>query len=289
MSRHTKAVLFVLLEGIGFSLMGFFVKLAGDLPVMEKAFFRNLIAAFIAFSVLIRTPERFRIQKGSLPGLLLRSSFGMAGLLANFWAIDHMQIADANILNKMSPFFAIIMSAVILKEMPRRLDLLCVLIAFTGAVIVARPTNGVASFPALVAVAGGFCAGTAYTYLRSLRLRGERGPLIVFFFSTFSLLVCIPGMMLDFTPMTGRQFLCLLCAGGAAALGQLAVTKAYSLAPAKEISVFDYSQVLFAALWGAAFLGEIPDSVSLAGYALIIGAAFLRWYLQRRHKDPSAG
>ena len=282
MSRHTKAILFVLLEGAGFSLMSFFVKLAGDLPVMEKAFFRNAIAAVIALAVLLRTPEKFSIRKGSLPGLLLRSVFGTIGLLANFWAIDHMQIADANILNRLSPFFAILMSVMILKEKTKRMDLYCVLIAFAGEAFVVRPTRGLASFPAVIGVLGGFSAGTAYTFVRYLRLKGERGPVIVLFFSVFSLLVCIPGMLSDFSPMTGRQLLCLLCAGGAAALGQLSVTKAYSLAPAKEISVFDYSQVLFAALWGGAFLGEIPGRASLAGYALIIGAAALRWYTGRK-------
>ena len=60
-------------------------------------------------------------------------------------------------------------------------------------------------------------------------------------------------------------------------LGQLCVTKAYSLAPAKEISVFDYSQVLFAAIWGFLFLGEIPDMFSRIGYVIIIGTALVKW------------
>ena len=54
MSRHTKAILFILLEAAGFSLMSFFVRMAGDLPTMEKAFFRNAVAAVIAAVVLFR-------------------------------------------------------------------------------------------------------------------------------------------------------------------------------------------------------------------------------------------
>ena len=278
MTRHTKAILFVLLEAVGFSLMSFFVRLAGDLPTMEKAFFRNAVAAVVAL-----VPEKMTIQKGSLPLLLLRSTFGVIGIIANFWAIDHLAIADANILNKLSPFFAILMSVVILHELPGRIDIVCVIMAFTGALFVIRPTQGVASFPALIGAMGGFAAGTAYTILRKLRLRGERGPVIVFFFSVFSLLVCLPQMLLGFQPMSPLQFLCLLCAGCSAALGQLSITKAYSLAPAREISVFDYSQVIFAGIWGLAFLGEVPDRMSLIGYAVIIAAAFLRWYAGKKH------
>ena len=283
MTRHTKAILFVLLEAVGFSLMSFFVRLAGDLPTMEKALFRNAVAAVVALVILLRSPEKMTIQKGSLPLLLLRSTFGVIGIIANFWAIDHLAIADANILNKLSPFFAILMSVVILHELPGRIDIVCVIMAFTGALFVIRPTQGVASFPALIGAMGGFAAGTAYTILRKLRLRGERGPVIVFFFSVFSLLVCLPQMLLGFQHMSPLQFLCLLCAGCSAALGQLSITKAYSLAPAREISVFDYSQVIFAGIWGLAFLGEVPDRMSLIGYAVIIAAAFLRWYAGKKH------
>ena len=172
------------------------------------------------------------------------------------------------------------MSIWILRELPVKTDLICVAAAFAGALFVIKPTAGLASFPALVGLFGGFAAGTAYTFVRKLRLHGERGPMIVFFFSVFSLAACIPGMILQFRPMTARQFVLLLLAGCSAALGQLAITKAYSLAPAKEISVFDYSQIIFAGIWGL-FLGEIPDSLSLIGYAVIIGSAVLRWYLAR--------
>ena len=280
LNRHTKAILFVILESAGFSLMSFFVKLAGDLPTMEKAFFRNVFAAAVSFILLMRTPEKLAIKKGSLPGLLLRASFGTIGIIANFWAIDHMNIADANILNKLSPFFAILMSIWLLHELPVKTDIFCVVLAFAGALFVVKPTAGVASLPALVGVAGGFTAGAAYTFVRRLRLHGERGPVIVFFFSVFSLFACLPGLLTGFSPISPKQFLFLVLAGLSATLGQLSVTKAYSLAPAKEISVFDYSQVIFAGIWGL-MLGELPDHMSLIGYAVIISAAVIRWFAAR--------
>ena len=66
------------------------------------------------------------------------------------------------------------------------------------------------------------------------------------------------------------------------------MTKAYTYAPAKEISVFDYSQVIFAALLGALFLGEYPDGVSFLGYAVIIGAAVLRWHVTNHREERPA-
>lgn len=105
--------------------------------------------------------------------------------------------------------------------------------------------------------------------------------MIVFFFSTFSTLFVLPFVIADFKPMTGTQFLILLAAGASAAGGQLSVTAAYSRAPAKEISVFDYSQILFAALLGFLFLGELPDVYSVIGYVVIIGAAVWRMQVMR--------
>ena len=193
-----------------------------------------------------------------------------------------MNIADANILNKLSPFFAILMSIFILKEKPNRVEWLSVLLAFIGAAFVAKPGAGIASFPALIAILGGFTAGTAYTYVRKLGLAGERGPVIVMFFSAFSTIILLPNLLLNYRPMTLQQLLFLVLAGSSAACAQLAVTAAYQNAPARDISVFDYSQVVYAAIFGAILFGEVPDVWSFVGYFIIIGTAFAKWYLLTR-------
>ena len=278
MNYNRKAgILCILLSAFFFSMMSIFVKLAGDIPTMQKSLFRNLIAAGIAVISLARSGEPFRIHEGCLKDLLLRSFFGTVGILANFWAIDHLILADANMLNKLSPFFAIIMSVFILKEVPSRFDWFSIILCFTGALFVIRPTAGVASLPALVGGLGGLGAGTAYTYVRKLGNMGERPLVIVLFFSSFSCLAVLPFVIADFHPMSGRQLLMLLLAGLSAAGGQLSVTSAYRFAPAKEISIFDYTQILWAALFGMLIFHTMPDRLSLLGYAIIIGSALLRW------------
>ena len=276
-----KGILFILLAAFFFSMMSVFVRLSGDVPTMQKAFFRNIVAAAVAWGILFRSGEKISavIQRKNLPVLLLRSIFGTAGILANFWAVDHLGIADANMLNKLSPFFAILMSIFILGEMPNRIEWLSVLLAFIGAAFVAKPSAGIASVPALVGIFGGFAAGTAYTYVRKLGLQGVKGPAVVAFFSTFSTLVLLPNLVLNFSPMSVRQVLFLLLAGCSAAGGQLTITTAYQHAPARDISVFDYSQVVYAALLGILLFGELPDLWSVVGYVIIIGTAFAKWYL----------
>lgn len=277
-NKHVLGITMVIIDSLFFSLMSLFVRLSGNVPTMEKTFFRNLIAAVIALIALSRTEEKFKIKKGSVPSLLARSIAGGLGMICNFWAIDHIALADANILNKLSPFFAIIASIFILKEIPNRLEIFTVVIAFCGALFIVKPTAGLASLPALVGLLGGLGAGIAYTFVRKLGNQGERGPVIVAFFSVFTCLMVFPFMMMDFQPLSTRQLLCLLGAGSAAAVGQFTVTAAYKFAPAKEISVFDYSQLLFASIWGLLFFGEIPDGWSVIGYVIIIGMAIVKWY-----------
>ena len=280
--NRKKGIMFILMSAFFFSLMTVFVRLAGDVPTMQKAFFRNIVAAALAAVLLVRSGNSFSVQRKNLPALFMRCSVGTIGILCNFWAVDHMRIADANILNKLSPFFAILMSVFILKEKPNRVELLSVLLAFIGAAFVAKPGAGIASFPALIAILGGFTAGTAYTYVRKLGLGGEKGPVIVFSFSMFSTLVLLPNILLNYHPMTMQQFLFLVLAGCSAAIAQLSVTAAYQNAPAKDISVFDYSQVVYAAIFGLLLFGELPDGWSFLGYAIIIGTAFGKWYLMTR-------
>lgn len=125
-------------------------------------------------------------------------------------------------------------------------------------------------------------AGIAYTCVRQLGKQGVVGAKIVFFFSCFSCLSVVPYLFFNYQPMSMQQVFYLLMAGLMAAGGQFSITSAYTYAPAKEISVYDYTQVLFAAVLGFVFLKQVPDVYSLVGYVIIIGVAF--WNFQRQKK-----
>ncbi|SCY33732.1 EamA domain-containing membrane protein RarD [Pseudobutyrivibrio sp. AR14] len=282
-TNHIKGIIFILLAAFGFSLMTFFVRISGDLPTMQKVFFRNSVALIVAVSVMIRSKEKIVVGKGNRLGLFLRCFFGTTGVICNFYAIDRLGIADANMLNKLSPFFAILLSIVILKEIPNKFDIITTVIAFIGALFIIRPTGAVSSFfPAIMGLIGGFGAGAAYVFVRKISNNGVKTPVIVASFSLFSCLVTLPFLIFDYSPMSLKQLGFLVMAGVAASLGQFSITTAYKYAPAKEISVFDYTQVIFAALLGFAFFGEIPVVLSFVGYGIIITVAVIRWNRNRK-------
>ena len=109
--------------------------------------------------------------------------------------------------------------------------------------------------------------------MRILGQRGQKGSSVVIFFSGFSCVVTLPYLLLDFHPMSGLQILTLLGAGLAAAGGQFGITAAYYHAPAKEISIYDYSQIIFSTILGFFLFGQVPDRYSVLGYVIICAMA----------------
>lgn len=290
MSNRTKGTLCILTSALSFALMNNFVHLAGDVPSMQKAFFRNFVAVIFAFLIMKKNHVSFR-PPGKRHWLLLfaRAVFGTIGLLCNFYAVDHLALSDASMLNKMSPFFAIIVSYFLLKEKLTIWQGLGVITAFLGSLLIIKPTpSNMALIPSLIGLLGGFGAGVAYSFVRLMSKKGIHSSLIVFVFSTFSCLVCLPYFIAVHAPMTWFQLGCLLLAGTFGCTGQFAITSAYRFAPAKEISVYDYSQVVFAALLGWICFAQLPDAYSILGYIIICGTGVFMFLYQRNHPADNA-
>ena len=284
MKSKNRGILFILLSAFCFACMAVCVRMAGDVPTIQKSFFRNAVALLVALGVLLREHQGIApASPRNWPTLLARSLFGTIGMLANFYAVDHLMLSDASMLNKMSPFFAVIASCFILKEAIAPRQIFTLMGAFLGALLIIKPTlSNMDLIPSLVGLFGGICAGTAYTLVRKLGKMGERGPVIVFVFSAFSCLVALPWMLFAFHPMTWQQTAFLLGAGLCAAGGQFSITAAYCHAPAREISVYDYSQVIFSAFLGFLLFGDMPDLLSILGYITICSMAVVNFRMNNR-------
>ena len=278
MKRKNIGILLIIGAAVGFAFMNLFVNISGYLPVFQKAFFRNLIACLISSVGILKNVSVLKTARGNVSGILYRSFFGLLGVILNFYAISELSsISDASLLNKLSPFFAMIFSIFILKEKAKKAEWFIVMLAFVGAVFVIKPSMSPEVVPALAGAFGGMCAGLAYTFVRKVTTNGTDGSVVVFAFSFLSTIALLPLAILEFKPMSGMQLFYLIMAGVSAAVGQYCITFAYKFAPAKEISVFDYTQVIFAAILGYFILGQTIDVYSVIGYIIIISAAVIRW------------
>ena len=283
--KYHLGVIYLILSAFFFALMAVFIRLAGDLPSIEKAFFRNVVAVIIAGGMLIKSKERVSVPKAAWPSILGRAIFGTVGVFCNFYAIDRLLLSDALMLNKMSPFFAVVGSYFILKEKFTISQGLAVFIAFVGGLFVIKPTGtDIELFPALVGLLGGIGAGLAYSFLRKAGTYGVQSSFVILFFSAFSCLACVPYLIVNFVSFDGYQFLMLLLCGASAAAGQFSITAAYYHAPAKEISVFDYTQLLFSTAFGFFIFGQVPDVWSIVGYVIIVAMALWMFFYNRKEK-----
>ena len=273
MNQRTKGIICIIISAFCFTLMNVCVKAAGDLPSMEKS----------ARAILLRSRTPIRVKRENFKYLFARAFFGTFGIICNFYAVDHLVISDASMLNKMSPFFVIIFSFLILKEKLTPIQVTAVVGAFAGSLLVIKPTfANMDLMPSLIGFTGGLMAGIAYTMVRLLGQKGESGSVIVFFFSAYSCLFALPYLLFFYKPMAPLQLLAMIGAGVAATGGQFCITRAYIYAPGREISVYDYTQIIFSAILGFILFGQVPDRYSILGYIVIVGMAVMMFIYNNR-------
>ncbi|NCB42541.1 MAG: DMT family transporter [Clostridia bacterium] len=274
-----KGIILIVLSSLFFAIMTTFVKCSGDLPSIQKSFFRNAVSFFFALAFVLKSKSGFFVSKSTFKDLFFRSFFGTLGVVFYFYSVDHLVLSDSTALNKMSPFFAIFFSYILLKEKVTRFQTLAVLGAFAGSMFVVKPSfSNVDLLPAVIGLLGGIFAGIAYTMVRKLSESGVNSSFIVLFFSAFSCISLLPIVVLDYHAMTWTQVGLLLLAGLFAGAGQFAITSAYFYAAAKDISLYSYSQIIFSSILSLLFFGEWPDHWSIIGYIIIFAMAALVYF-----------
>ena len=281
--NRKKGILLILASAFCFASMSAVSSIVGDVSAMQKMFFRSVLVAVVTAVVMKAKGQSFAVKKDCLKLHFLRSLFGMLGVIGNYYGMSHMVLSDANTIMEMSPFFVIVLSAIVLKEKADAKQYAFIIMALAGVAFVIKPSAALLSNPTSLLVLGAsICAGFAYMYVRALGAKGESGPVIVFVFSVFSAVACLPSMIINPPQLTARQILLLLLMGAFACLGQFTVTAAYRCAPGSEISIFDYSQVLFSALYGWIFYKQLADKLSYIGYVIIISAALLMFLYNKK-------
>lgn len=273
MSNKTKAVFCMLISALGFTFMSVTVKYVIGIPLFEKVFFRNLISLGVAFFMLKKSSAPMFGRRENQLALLARSSFGLAGVVLNFYAIANLTLADSSMLGKLSPIFVTIMACIFLKEKIDSKQILSIIVTFLGALLVIKPEFSLEMLPSLAGILSAAASGVAYTLLRYLKDK-ESPDTIIFYFSLISVVFTAPFALAEYVQPTFIQLGLLLATGVFASVGQFGITYAYKYAKATEVSIYNYSAIVFGIILGFIFFGEIPDTLSLLGGAIIIAVAF---------------
>ncbi len=282
MSNKQKAILVMLTSTFCFSVMQLIVKLsAGAIPTMEQVFVRNFVTLFYGFFMVRRTGGRLLGKRENWSRLLIRAVGGYVGIVGYFYATTHMNTADASLLNRSSPFFVMLISAIFLKSRITRHQILALALAFAGAVLAIDPRFNSDLLPAAAGVLS--AAGAAVGYVMISTLRGKESNATIIF--TFSLVSCLLSVIQggsEFVLPQGSQWLLLAGLGASAAVGQILLTQAYKMADTGEMSIINYTGILFSALLGTLFLDQPIELRTACGIVLIFAAALVLYFTKER-------
>ncbi len=256
-----------------FSLMSALAKLAGaSVPLFEVVLARSVVVAVLSGIAVVRSGEGFRGREPRL--LLVRGVLGFGALSSFYYAVVHLPLADATVLQFTNPVWTAFAAALFLGEMIGPREALLGLASLGGVVMVARPSflfgHASALDPLAVGVGlfGALLTGAAYVVVR--RLRAESPMLIVFYFAAVAVVASIPMVVARPVVPSPRILLVLLGVGLAAHVGQAFLTWAFRLEEAGRTSAVGYLQIVFAAGWGFLLFDEIPDVWTWSGAAVVV-------------------
>lgn len=283
-SAKQLGILLMLVSAFLFSAMQVVINITGErVPLMEQVFFRNIVSLVLCFIIIRRQGLSFFGERKYQPLLFMRSSFGLLGLVSLFYAASRATQADVTILSKLSPFLITLFAFLFLKEKINKIQIPALLIAFCGAYLVANPAFHSDVFPLFIAVLCAVFASVSYTLLAYFKDKVD-ALTVIMHFSTFCTVVSLPFFIINYTLPSLPDFLLLILIGIFGGFGQIALTYAYRLAPAAEVSIYNYSGILFSMVLGYLVLGETVSSSSLAGGALVVLASLLT-YRYSRHAE----
>jgi drug/metabolite transporter (DMT)-like permease len=277
------AALHAIFGAAAFSITGACIKAAAVWASNEQIVFcRSLI------NFLVLVPWALRAGRGGLAtqrlgGHLWRAGLGLTAMYCFFYAIPRLPLAEAMLLNYSSPLYLPFVAWLWIREKPPGSALLAALIGLTGIAMIVKPgVHGLSGSAALIGWFSGLLAATAMVSIRRIA-DTEPTVRIVFYFAAFSSALSLLPALWFWKPLPTAAWWPLLGAGLAATLGQLALTRAYSLAAAALVGPFTYTCVVFSALIAWIVWGEALDALSIAGGLVVIGSCIL---VSLRREEP---
>ena len=283
-SAKQLGILLMILSALLFSSMQVVINVTGErVPLMEQVFFRNIVSLILCFVLIRRQGLSLFGEKKYQPLLFMRSSFGLLGLVSLFYAASRAAQADVTILSKLSPFLVTLFAFLFLNEKIQKIQGPSLLIAFGGAYLVANPAFHSDIIPLLMAILCSVFSSVSYTLLAYFKDKVD-ALTVIMHFSTFCAVVSLPFFAINYTPPSLQDFSLLVLMGIFGGFGQIALTYAYRMAPAAEVSIYNYSGILFSMLLGYLVLGETVPTNSLVGGSLIVLASLLT-YRYSKHQE----
>ncbi|MCP5088515.1 MAG: DMT family transporter [Rhodobacteraceae bacterium] len=273
MSNNTQGILWALLAAVLFATAGAMAKIAVvEYHVLQILFFRQIVVFLSALPHIARSfPQNLKTQHGGIHLLRLIGAF--VALSCSIWAVAILPLTTAITLAFAKVFLVVLLAIWFLKEKVGINRLAAISAGFVGVVIVMRPgMDFVGNLHSLVPILGALGAAVAAISVRKLSQTESTATLLVYQAVFVGALAGAPLFWLWVTPgLTG--FIFLLAMAVVATVGQWVGVKALRLGEASIVGNIEYTNLIYAAIFGFFLFGEVPDVYTITGAVIIVGSS----------------
>jgi len=272
-------VKYMLIASFTFAIMGAFAKLSSQhMSSLEVVFFRNIIGVILIGISFLKMPVN---QVGGKPFLLFfRGLMGFMALVAFFYNIAHISLADAMTFSRTSPMFTALLAFWFLKEKIGKKEVLALIVGFIGIIFIMKPNGLQLDLTDILGLLSGIGAALAYTSVKELKkyydtrvivmsfmLTGTIGPLLLMGFNDF---LHVEFLKASFVLPDLKMWIYIAGLGASATVAQIYMTKAYGIAKAGIVGAVSYANILFSLLLGVMLGDALPDLLGAFGIILVI-------------------
>lgn len=268
-------------------------QVAGDVPTGQIIFWRSFVALFPTLAYLAWRKELGQAVRSRYPHKhLIRGLLGCAVMFFSFVSLRYLSVGLASALTYLAPILSIAAAMIFLRERPGVTIFLGVLLGFVGIVLMLFPAFMSAQVQdgTLIGVAAGVAMAATNALSRAQvkdLTRTEPPASIALSFATICALAGLVSMLFVRTDLTAHFLTLLIAAGLLGGLGHVLLMEAAARAPVSVLAPFEYTGIIWAFGFDLLLLGIVPTPWALAGAAVVVAAAALVAYGQRRSKLPA--
>jgi drug/metabolite transporter (DMT)-like permease len=262
----------MLTSAVTFTVMTTLIKFLGDdYPASLQAFYRQSAGLLVMLPVMLRDPvATFRTSR---PGIVLfRSVAGTVAMILAFYAYQKLPLADANALSFTRTLWVVPLAAFVLKEHVGVRRITATIVGFVGALLMIQPAaQSELGWPAAAGLVSSFLVATTITGMKVMT-RDHSTTTLVAWSAVLGFLFTMPAALLAWRWPTPLDLALLAAMGVFGLFTQACYIKGMSYGDAAVMAPIDYTRLVFAAILGYALFGDIPDSMILAGAAIVIAS-----------------
>lgn len=282
-----RGILLMCLSTVAFSIMHGLVRFVSEvLPPFQIAFFRNVFGLAFLLPLLMRS--RFAILRTKRIGLhALRGAINIVAMLMFFTALSISPIAKVTALSFTAPIFMAILAVLVLGERFRIYRWLAILFGFLGMLIILRPGLVAIDTGALLVTGSAALWAVAMVLIKILS-RTESSLTIVAYMGIFLGIFSIFPAIWVWQPFGLQTLGWMVLIGLFGSIAQMSLSQSLKETDPTALMPFDFLKLIWTALIGAWFFGEIPDIYTMIGASVIFSSGLFIAWRERQAKQTTS-